>query len=154
MTIWTPYKAYIYAYEKGLTFPKDAMITTHFSWNEVFKNEKGDCPCIWIFYNLLKVFREIEKLRILLKLPIIINRAYSSVQHNKDAGSVAELSCHILGLAIDFYVTGMTVDQVINILLSRKDIKVRIEKGTKTYIHIDVGNPYTAGGMNLGLFNR
>jgi hypothetical protein len=71
MKIVPPDQAYLYAYDLGKSvFPDDFYITKNFSWNEAF----GKCPevpCLWVFYNILKTARELQKVRFKINAPFL-----------------------------------------------------------------------------------
>lgn len=150
--IWTPKEAYLYAYEMGLKFPKEAKITEHFYWNEAFANEPvNNVPSVLIFYNLKKIFNEAEYMRehAFAGRIVKVSRAYSSIPHNKKV-SKAKLSCHTWGGAIDFNVVGMNSETARKRMILEKK-PIRIEEGTP-HCHIDSGNPYIPNGFVWGLF--
>lgn len=74
-------------------------ITANFTFKEI------SCRCAYEDCNFtlisLQVLNKLQKLREILGLPLTINRFFSCKKHNKDVGSTAKLSKHLLGLAVD-----------------------------------------------------
>lgn len=138
-----PLDAYLYAYDYGLTFPSDWKITNNFTWNEVFVNERSSdgIPILEVFENAFQTAGALQKIRTKLNSPIIVHCWVRQIPHNKRAGSSAKRSPHINGRAVDFHINGMPDEEVRKKILALK-LPVRIEKNTKGWVHIDIGNSY------------
>lgn len=149
--IVTPRKAKIYADHNFPSFPADWNISKHFTWNEVFINEKSafGVPDIHIFENALKASIQFEKVRDLLNKPMVIHCWYRSYLHNqelkKQGLNPAMHSSHLYGMAIDYHVDGLAIDKIKSIIENNipKNLQIRLEKNTTTWVHNDIGNPYS-----------
>ena len=161
---------YYYCYEKGNTtsIPASWYITNNFTWAEAFKNEKptDGVPFYDTFLRIYNASLEFQKIRDYIGKPMNVHCFYRSVEHNvrayiqsgfnqKIARTKTKLSVHLYGQALDFHVNGMsdeTVRQKILQGIKENKFKVRIEKATKGWVHIDIGNPFIKNGCNYGLF--
>lgn len=155
MTIKQALEVYNYCYDMGTVtlIPADWMITENFSWEEAFRNElRGDgVPFYDVFLNISRAAERFQRARNHLGKPMVVHSWYRSVNHNKRVGSVATLSCHLQGTALDFHVDGVS-DEAVRQSLLNSDISLRIEKDTTGWVHIDTGCPYIQGGYSFGLF--
>jgi hypothetical protein len=152
MAIITPEKAFQYAKKNYPSFPNDWFISPHFLWSEVFENEikSYGCPPLNIFQTSLKSATEFEKIRNYLGKPMNTHCWFRSMQHNLDIKIKQHLnpamhSSHLYAMALDFDVTGMTIEEARTKILEgvKKGIlRVRVEPRTATWIHCDIGNPY------------
>ena len=148
----SPEEAYKYCYLKGLSFPDNWYITNNFSWNEAFKNErKSDGkPILEIFQNVFLTAIQLQSARTKIGKPFNIHCWVRQIPHNIRAGSTAVFSPHINGRAVDFSVTNVKPEQVREQLL-KLNLPIRIEAGTPTWVHVDIGNSYTEN-FKWGLF--
>lgn len=149
-----PLAAYKYCYAYGPKFPDNWYITNNFSWNEAFKNElKTDgYPLLEVFENVFNMAVILQKARTRIRKPFNIHCWVRQIPHNKRAKSTALLSPHINGRAVDFDITGLSCEQGREKLLGLK-LPIRIEAGTPTWIHVDIGNSYIKTDPVWGLFN-
>lgn len=150
--IISPLQAYIHAYKNFPEFPDDWMITQNFSWKEAFTNERREdgVPILEIFKNVAKTAEMMQIIRGRLGKPIIVHCWVRQIPHNIRAGSTAARSPHINGRAVDFHVNGMS-DKVLQKKIYNMNLRVRIEKDTIGWTHIDIGNSYT-NAMAWGYF--
>lgn len=157
MAIKTALEAYRYAYTNGVAaFPKDWMITKNFAWWEAFVNEKSTDgrPDFHTFENAVESAQVMQKIRDKAGVSISIHCWVRQILHNIRAGSTATLSPHINGRAIDFTISGMSYPKAIQFCLDmqKAGLKIRVELGTKTWVHVDIGNSfnkdYRWGGFN------
>lgn len=80
---------------------KDALtyVTVNFKFSEI------KCHCNYEDCNFTlvspQVLNSLQRLREIMAVPLTINRFFSCKKHNKDVGSIAVLSKHLLGLAVD-----------------------------------------------------
>jgi zinc D-Ala-D-Ala carboxypeptidase len=94
-----------------------------------------------ILYNLKRACGVLEQIRAVIGKPIVVINGYRSETYNADVGG-AEHSAHLFGKACDFYVRGMTGEQVRQLILPYcKTIKFRVELGTP-HVHIDIKPGY------------
>ena len=144
--------AYFYAYDNGLTFPKDWKITNNFTWNEAFINERttDGIPILEVFQNIAETAVQMQKIRAKIGKPIIVHCWVRQIPHNKRAGSTAKRSPHINGRAVDFHINGMTDEEVRKRILNI-GLPVRIEDNTSGWVHIYICNPYIKD-FKWGLF--
>lgn len=146
-------EAYLFAYDRGeCKFPATWQVTDNFTWNEVFVNERPEdgVPILEVFENAQRLATTMQKVRDNLKKPILVTSWVRSVPHNKRAKSVAKLSPHINGRAVDFVIKNMHPSDVRKAILLM-DLPLRIEADTPTWIHCDSGNPYI-NAFKYGLF--
>lgn len=88
--------------------------------------------------NLLKTFTIMDKIRVFLGQPIIVNVAYRPPVYNQLIGG-AKKSAHMFGLAVDFHVPGMSCDEVRKKLLPKlAEFRIRMEDlPGSNWVHID-----------------
>lgn len=116
--------------------------TQNFSLSE-FHSKDGEQVPISARGNIQQVINQLQKLRNAIGLPIVITSGYRSVNHNSNVGGVPN-SHHLCGMAADFYVPGMSNDEVQNILLQLIAQGVIQDGGVGRYnnfTHYDVGAP-------------
>jgi hypothetical protein len=161
MKIISAQQAFEYAKTNYPIFPSDWNISTHFTWNDVFKSElKTDgAPALEIFQNAVKMSVELEKIRIKIGKLMNVHCWFRSMAHNlrlKAQGyKPAMHSSHLYAMAVDYDIVGMTESAVRTILVEevkKGNLKIRIEANTKGWVHNDVGNPYTKN-YTWGIFN-
>ena len=150
--IVTPEKAFEYAKAHYPIFPNDWDVSQHFTWNDVFKNEikTYGCPPLNIFQVAAKSAIEFEKVRVYLEKPMNIHCWFRSMQHNLDIKIKQHLnpamhSSHLYAMAMDFDVTGMTIEAAREKILegiTKGMFHLRVEPNTATWVHTDTGNPY------------
>jgi hypothetical protein len=160
---------------KVTSIPNDWMISANFSWAEAFINElpSDSVPHFETFQRIFQAGQEFQKVRNLLGVPIKVHCWYRSIEHNvrvyiKEQGFTPAVACtktrlgiHINGTALDFSVAKMDESSIRGELQEAVElgkIKVRIENGTKGWIHIDtLGEPIFAaarlGQYKYGVFN-
>jgi len=66
--------------------------------------------------NILRLAIELQKVRDIIKKPIIITSGYRCVKHNKLAGG-AKNSYHLYGLAVDSHAKGMDLEEYMTYLI-------------------------------------
>lgn len=145
-------EAYKHCYTHGPHFPENWHITLNFSWNEVFKNERktDGRPTLEVFENAYALAVQLQKARTKLGRPFLVHCWVRQIPHNIRVGSTAMFSPHINGRAVDFSITTLKPEQVREQLLKLK-LPIRIEAGTKTWVHVDIGNSYV-DNYKWGLF--
>jgi uncharacterized protein YcbK (DUF882 family) len=87
---------------------RKAFVSEYFSWGEVFRSRSNTAinRCgITIFRNALVQARTMEKIRKLLKAPILVTSWYRDLQTNIAVGG-ANKSLHLSALATDFVAAG------------------------------------------------
>jgi len=87
-----------------------------------FKSKDGSSTPIQVLINLTKLAIEMQVLRDHFGRSITINSGYRSESHNKKVGGV-ENSKHLIGIACDFTVEGVSPSQVAD------EIEVLIKEG-------------------------
>jgi uncharacterized protein YcbK (DUF882 family) len=106
------------------------MRSAHFTESELSCHHCGANECTQELVDAL------EALRLVIGLPIKINDAYRCPTHNAAVGGVST-SYHIVGMAADIEVEGMTPEQ-----LYREALKIPAFRGIGVsvgrYIHVDV----------------
>jgi uncharacterized protein YcbK (DUF882 family) len=108
------------------------MNSAHFSDRELA------CPHCGVNGVHQELVDALEAFRAVVCKPVIVNSAYRCPEHNAAVGG-APSSQHILGLAADIQVTGMTAAELEAVARTIPAIK-GIGRSTppQTYIHIDV----------------
>ncbi|WFD12023.1 YcbK family protein [Tepidibacter hydrothermalis] len=127
---------------KGQSKYKDKPITEHFRVGEIVCH---DGSSEYIINS--KALEGLEKLREIIKKPIIINSGYRTVSYNKRCGGSPK-SQHLVGNAIDFHVKGMSTEDIYHIMKTHNMIGKEF-KGIglyNTFVHVDVRpNPNRRG---------
>lgn len=97
--------------------------------------------------NLTRLCKVMEKIRTLLGKPINVHCMIRPKFYNTIIGG-ADRSYHILGMACDFRVVGMSCDSAREVLRKHADaLGICIEdRPGSTWIHIDIGLPRANGG--------
>lgn len=154
MTIFkSAQEVYVYVYEHGVTsIPKEWNITSNFTWKEAFTNEvlSDGYPILEVFKNVEALAKILQSARTKIGKPFVVHCWVRQIPHNKRAGSTAKLGMHLNGSAVDFHIEGMTCAAGRQAILNL-GLKLRIEDGTSTWIHVDTGNSYI-NDYNYGLF--
>jgi hypothetical protein len=110
----------------------DTQLTKNFKFKEFFCC--GQIPPEQYWQNIINVAIELQKVRDILKKPIIITSGYRTIAHN-DAIGGAKNSMHLTGLACDSHMIGINLYEYLAYI-------VRFTKFTG----IGIGNPYRIGG--------
>lgn len=116
-------------------------LTENFSLSE-FQCKSGEEMPKEVFENIKELAKNMQVLRDHIGKPIQITSGYRSPEHNKKVGG-AKASKHVLGMACDFKVKGLTPATII------KDIEVlimcdKMKQGGigiyPTWVHYDIRN--------------
>lgn len=95
--------------------------------------------------NIIRTARKLELIRGVIGKPMVITSWYRPVVYNKLIGGASN-SAHIDGLACDFVVRGMTIEDATFILKSKLDhLKIRMEDHSGNWLHIDLREPGPGG---------
>lgn len=89
---------------EGNTMNANTKLTANFSYGEFFC--KGIEPPQQYFNNILKCATELQKVRDIIRKPIIITSGYRSKAHNTAIGG-AKYSQHLTGSAADSHAVGL-----------------------------------------------
>jgi len=98
-------------------------LTTNFSKSEFDCKSGADMPQE-VFNNIQKLANQLQIIRNRVNVPIKINSAYRSPEHNDKIGGV-KTSQHLLGKAADIVIEGYTPDETADLieeLISSGDI--------------------------------
>jgi len=98
-------------------------LTTNFSKSEFDCKSGADMPQE-VFNNIQKLANQLQIIRNRVNVPIKINSAYRSPEHNAKIGGV-KTSQHLLGKAADIVIEGYTPDETADLieeLISSGDI--------------------------------
>jgi uncharacterized protein YcbK (DUF882 family) len=113
-------------------------LSTNFALSE-FASADGKAPNGDVLKNLTELAKQLEVLRSHIKLPIMVTSGFRSKEHNAKIGGALN-SYHVLGMAADIKVKGMTPVQVAHAIeLLIKDGKMK-EGGIgiyRTWVHYD-----------------
>lgn len=82
------------------TYNANTELTNNFTYGEFFCN--GIQPPDEYFQNILNLAKELQKVRDKIKLPIIVNSGWRTIEHNKHVGGEVN-SQHLTGKAADVY---------------------------------------------------
>lgn len=97
--------------------------------------------------NLILLFNQMEVVRAFLgNKPIVVNVTYRSKAYNKLVDGATN-SAHLFGKAVDFFVPGMTCDDVRKLIVPKlEEWKLRCENLPRsTWTHIDSRSPGAGG---------
>lgn len=113
-------------------------LSTNFSLSE-FASADGKAPSGEVLKNLTELAKQLEVLRSHIKLPISVTSGFRSKEHNAKIGGALN-SFHVLGMAADIQVKGMTPKQVgeaVEKLISEGKMKEGGLGLYKTWVHYD-----------------
>lgn len=132
----------------------DEKVSQHFAWREALwlpswnrAAEEKDGLTQDVLNNLKKTFAWMDLVRNHFGKPVHVHCAYRPVDYNKAIGGALH-SQHTLGCAVDFDVTGMSCDDVHKEIIDQGLLEtwgLRMEKGTKGWIHLDSREPGPGG---------
>ena len=114
-------------------------ITENFSLSEFDCKDGSELPTA-LLPNVLDLADNLQVLRDYLGVPISINSAYRSLEHNRKIGGATN-SQHLLAKAADIVVESKTPEQVANIikyLISEGKMIQGGLKAYKTFTHYDI----------------
>jgi uncharacterized protein YcbK (DUF882 family) len=97
---------YDYPYEKGTTPEPDYKLTPNFRYREFFCH--GIEPPEKYFDNVMQCAIQLQKVRDLIKKPIIITSAYRTKEYNAKIGG-AKYSQHLTASAVDSHAKGLDI---------------------------------------------
>lgn len=118
---------------------KPGKLSKNFDWNE-FQSKDGAVMPDDIKENIKLLVKELEIIRSALGKPMKVNSGYRSPEWNKKVGGKSQ-SFHMQGMAVDFYVPGMTIKQIkdtIESLISQGKIKQGGLGTYPTWVHYDI----------------
>ena len=107
------------------------------SVSEHFTNEELACHHCGVNECKPELLDALELLRASINRPIIVNDAYRCPEHNRAIGGVPD-SQHVLGLAADIRVPGMTAAELYFAAVKIGPIKGLGRDDHKNYLHVDV----------------
>lgn len=114
-------------------------ITENFSLSEFDCKDGSELPSA-LLHNILELADNLQVLRDYLGVPVKINSAYRSLEHNRKIRGATN-SQHLLGKAADIVVKFKTPDEVANAikyLISEGKMKQGGLKAYKTFTHYDI----------------
>ena len=115
--------------------------TTHFKWSEFLWLPRWKIhalPDEEIYFNLITTAKKMQDIRDILQAPITITSGFRPQEYNTLIGG-SKKSAHMLGLACDFQVTGITAKDTSKILLAHLDkLEIRMEDHLGNWTHIDL----------------
>ncbi len=114
-------------------------ITENFSLSEFDCKDGSELPSA-LLHNILELADNLQVLRDYLGVPVKINSAYRSLEHNRKIGGSTS-SQHLLGKAADIVVKFKTPDEVANAikyLISEGKMVQGGLKAYKTFTHYDI----------------
>lgn len=113
-------------------------LSKNFDWIE-FESKDGAVMPSDIRTNIQALVKELEVLRSAINKPIKISSGYRSPQQNEKVGGKSQ-SYHMKGMAVDFYVPGMTTKEIRDIiekLISEGKMKQGGIGKYSTWVHYD-----------------
>jgi len=114
------------------------QLTPNFKYGEFFCN--GIKPPDSVYPNILSLAKELQKVRDVVKKPIIVNSGWRTAEHNEAVGGASD-SQHLTGKAADVVITGIE-PKFANIYLA----KYGNFKGfgiAGSYTHVDIRSTLT-----------
>jgi uncharacterized protein YcbK (DUF882 family) len=115
----------------GDNMPENQMLTKNFSKAEV------SCRCCGKTEMQPEFMAVLQKLRDIVKFPLVITSGYRCIKHNKKVGG-ALTSKHLQGRAVDIDTTGLTAHQRKTLIEAIKIIPELKGVGiASSFIHID-----------------
>ena len=113
-------------------------LSKNFDWNE-FESHDGAVMPPEVKTNIQELVKNLEVIRSAIGKPMKINSGWRSPNQNAKVGGKSK-SFHMVGMASDFYVPGMTTKQVrdvIETLISQGKIKQGGIGKYDTWVHYD-----------------
>ena len=126
------------------------QISNHFTWKDALflpqwnrcANE-ADGVTKEILDNLKQTFSLMDLIRDALNKPIVVHVALRPTKYNDLVGGASK-SCHLVGKAVDFHVSGITCDGVRQFILDKNiliSLSLRMEdKPGSSWVHLDCGD--------------
>jgi len=118
---------------------RTGKITNNFTWEEA-QSHDGAVMSDEIANNVVQLAKNLQVIRDYINKPIKINSWYRSPEQNKKV-SGSSGSYHMKGMAVDFYVPGMTTKEVrdiIELLIQQGKIKQGGIGKYDTWVHYDI----------------
>jgi len=114
----------------------------YFKWCEALYLEQCNAyavPSTQQMANIIRQAKELDKIRSRFNAPVIVHSWLRPRWYNEKIGG-AKLSQHILGLATDFHIQGVTIETIKNEIKSTKGLYTgRGENQTTNWVHLDLG---------------
>lgn len=113
-------------------------LSSNFNLSE-FASADGKAPSGEVLRNLTELAKQLEVLRSNIKLPIRVTSGFRSKEHNAKIGGALN-SFHVLGMAADIQVKGMTPKQVADVvekLISEGKMREGGVGIYRTWLHYD-----------------
>ena len=115
------------------------QLTKNFKLSEFQSKDGADMPDE-VYENIVRLAEELQVIRDIVKLPIRINSAYRSPEHNRKVGGVYN-SQHILGTAADLIIVGLSSSKSYLIIDKLQHSGYIITGGLglyRSFIHYDI----------------
>lgn len=128
----------------------DSLIpgSKYFRWREILWCPKWSIhvyPTPEQHGNLIHLAQKMDEIRDLFKKPIQVSSGLRPSVYNELIGG-SKASQHCLGKACDFSIFTMSIDEIHAVLEPRLEpLGIRMEKGTSTWVHIDIANVMPGG---------
>lgn len=99
------------------------------------------------FEKLTILCQKMEEIRKILQCPINVHCMFRCVEYNKSQNITPSLDVHAMNLACDFDAgEHWTIEEVKELLEPKlEELDIRLEKGTDTWIHVDLHSPGPSG---------
>jgi hypothetical protein len=123
---------------KIMSSNSNKKLSTNFDWYE-FESHDGAVMPEDVKKNIQSLVKELEVLRLAINKPMKISSGYRSPEQNKAVDGKSQ-SYHLKGMAVDFYVPGMTTKQVRDVierLISERKMKQGGIGKYNTWVHYD-----------------
>jgi uncharacterized protein YcbK (DUF882 family) len=129
----------------NLSSKRSSELTEHFSWHEALylpqwdrEGEEKDGLSEGVKRNLRTLFSKMELIRSLVASPIKVHCAWRPVEYNKLVKGASN-SAHIQGMACDFSVSGLSCDQVREMIVPHlEEWNLRMENlPGSSWVHVD-----------------
>ena len=124
---------------------KSKVGNTQFIWAQALWHPKWEVhvvPSLEKRKNIELVAEKLDQIQKYFKRPIIITSWLRAQVYNELIGGATK-SQHTLGCAVDFYIDGLSCDEVRTALQPKlEEMKIRCEdKKNASWVHIDLGTP-------------
>lgn len=115
------------------------QLTKNFRLSEFQSKDGAEMPDE-VYDNIVRLAEELQVIRDIVKLPIRINSAYRSPEHNRKVGGVYN-SQHLLGTAADLVIVGLSSSKAYLIIDKLQHSGHILTGGLglyRTFVHYDI----------------
>jgi len=131
----------------------DCKVTEHFtvsdacmlhSWNRLANDMDGFNDAAK--QNIIVLCKKMEEVRSILGCSMDVHCMFRSQQYNKEVVKAIPNDVHAMSLACDFSAKDLTIQQIKDKMEPMlNSLGIRMEKGTTTWVHLDLRTPGPSG---------